>query len=116
MLDADGNEQTAILLHLIRTLARDVFGVHGGPDKDHSGFLIEPVPENAKDFKIGPGRYYVDGILCENEPAGRWEPGGGTGCTYLRQPDYEPEEAAFPAKFTVYLDVWERPVGYLEDG
>ncbi|MGH7514952.1 MAG: DUF6519 domain-containing protein [Gemmatimonadales bacterium] len=116
MLDADGNEQTAILLHLIRTLARDVFGAHGGPDKDHSGFLIESIPGNGKDFKIGPGRYYVDGILCENEPAGRWEPGGGTGCTYLHQPDYQPDEAELPAGSMVYLDVWERPVSYLEDG
>ncbi len=31
-VDADGNEQTAILLHYLRTLAADLIGQHGGPD------------------------------------------------------------------------------------
>lgn len=119
MLDADGNEQTAILLHLIRTLARDVFGAHGGPDKTHRGFLIEnPRLENGKlvDFDIGAGRYYVDGILCENEPAARWDAGSEDGCNYRGQPDYQPDDGPLPTGSTVYLDVWEQPVGFLEDG
>lgn len=31
-VDADGNEQAAILLHLMRSLAADLIGQHGGPD------------------------------------------------------------------------------------
>ena len=31
-MDADGNEQTAILLHFMRSLAADLIGQHGGPD------------------------------------------------------------------------------------
>ncbi|MEK6336382.1 MAG: DUF6519 domain-containing protein [Acidobacteriota bacterium] len=31
-MDADGNEQTAILLHYLRGLAADLIGQHGGPD------------------------------------------------------------------------------------
>ena len=31
-LDADGNEQAAILLHFMRSLAADLIGQHGGPD------------------------------------------------------------------------------------
>lgn len=31
-MDADGNEQAAILLHLMRSLAADLIGQHGGPD------------------------------------------------------------------------------------
>jgi hypothetical protein len=31
-MDADGNEQTAILLHFLRSLASDLIGPHGGPD------------------------------------------------------------------------------------
>jgi hypothetical protein len=31
-MDADGNEQAAILLHYLRSLAADLIGQHGGPD------------------------------------------------------------------------------------
>jgi hypothetical protein len=31
-MDADGNEQSAILLHYLRSLAADLIGQHGGPD------------------------------------------------------------------------------------
>jgi hypothetical protein len=35
--DADGNEQTAILLHHLRTLAADLIGQHGGPQDVFTG-------------------------------------------------------------------------------
>ena len=38
-LDADWNEQTAILLRYLRTLAADVFGAHAGPRDFHSAFF-----------------------------------------------------------------------------
>lgn len=71
-LDADWNEQAAILLRYLRSLAADLIGPEGGPE-DSSGsapaFLISPlnlIPA-PPDFQIGPGHYYVDGILCEAE-------------------------------------------------
>jgi hypothetical protein len=65
-LDADWNEQNAILLRYLRALAADLIGQHGGPAAD-LGFGIPPaaVPNLVNDFIIGEGRYYVDGILCE---------------------------------------------------
>lgn len=66
-LDADWNEQAAILLHLVQSLARDIIGEAGGPA---GAFAISPVPFTpavTNDFRIGLGDYYVDGILCEAE-------------------------------------------------
>ena len=65
-LDADWNEQAAILLRYLRTLGTDVIGEHGGPSDDW-GFAIAPLatPPVLNDFRIGSGHYYVDGILCE---------------------------------------------------
>lgn len=66
-LDADWNEQHAILLYHLRRLAQDLIGPHGGPAFD-AGFAITPLrigTEQTGDFRIGAGRYYVDGILCE---------------------------------------------------
>jgi hypothetical protein len=72
-LDADWNEQAAILLRYLRTLAADLIGPQGGP-AEHLGFGITAVttPAVPNDFGIGLGRYYVDGILCEadSQPVG----------------------------------------------
>ena len=65
-LDADLNEQVSILLHYLRTLAADLIGPAGGPDD--TAFQISPItPPITNDFRIGQGRCYVDGILCEAE-------------------------------------------------
>lgn len=121
-LDADPNEQGAILLHLLRTLARDVFGPYAAPAAE-PGFALELQDNDGKrSLRIGAGRYYVDGILCENE-----------GCDYLAQPHYTPAAADPNAgggdplrlwlesgsdnqeqRFWVYLDVWERHVTSVE--
>src|SRR5262245_1538484 len=66
-LDADWNEQAAIELRYLRALATDLIGEHGGP-ADNLGFAVKPLaltPAVPNDFLIGPGHYYVDGILCE---------------------------------------------------
>jgi hypothetical protein len=66
-LDADWNEQGAILLRYLRALAVDLIGPQGGPSGNW-GFgltLIGVTPPVSSDFRIGLGRYYVDGILCE---------------------------------------------------
>src|SRR3954469_6088575 len=73
-LDADWNEQGAILLRYLRQLAADTIGPHGGP-AGHAGFAIAPLPTpevlptDIVDFAIGDGHYYVDGVLCELAPA-----------------------------------------------
>jgi hypothetical protein len=68
-LDADWNEQAAILLHYLQTLAADLIGPHGGPEdaNGHCAFEISALgaPPVFNDFHIAPGHYYVDGILCE---------------------------------------------------
>lgn len=64
-LDADWNEQAAILLHQIRALAAWAFPSGGG-----SGFAIAPLdykPLVSDDFALGPGSFWVGGILCEIE-------------------------------------------------
>jgi hypothetical protein len=69
-LDADWNEQAAVLLRYIQSLAEDLIGPFGGP-RDNCGFQIAPLTVAQpvlNDFVIGPGHYYVDGILCELSP------------------------------------------------
>jgi hypothetical protein len=65
-------------------------------------------------LSIAAGRYYVDGILIENENA----------CSYAAQPDYVPPsndpllaelKAQSGKTWWLYLDVWERHITYIED-
>src|SRR5262249_7136659 len=65
-LDANWNEQVAILLPSIQPLPADLIGPAAGP-ASQCGFAIAPLASNpnAADFQIGFGRYYVDGVLCE---------------------------------------------------
>ncbi|HEY5948943.1 MAG TPA: DUF6519 domain-containing protein, partial [Kofleriaceae bacterium] len=62
-VDADWNEQIAINHHHTRTTAHDVIGAAGTP-KLEPGFEISLAPD-ASDLLIKPGKFYVDGILCE---------------------------------------------------
>ncbi|HEV7628876.1 MAG TPA: DUF6519 domain-containing protein [Streptomyces sp.] len=137
-LDADANEQAAIQLHHTRTTTADLIGQHGGPS-GAAGFSIQFVGSSGEldDLEIGPGRYYVDGILCE---AGRPAPGipvpdekdddGAVSgkeaapprsWTYWDQPDahLDPERPGdrLPARFPYLacLKVWERAVTAAED-
>jgi hypothetical protein len=65
-LDADMNEQAAILLRYLHTLAADLIGPAGGP-QGNVGFAISPLTPapNPPDFRIGFGNYYVKGLLCQ---------------------------------------------------
>ncbi len=108
MLDADFNEQGSMLLHYLRTLARDLIGPYAAP-RDEVGFKLSA---NATDISIGAGRYYVDGILVENRAP----------CLYTEQPNYRvPDDDALTKiqetpdqAFWLYLDVWERHITSLE--
>jgi Family of unknown function (DUF6519) len=114
-LDADYNEQTAIDLHYLRTLARDVIGPYAAPAGVNGGFLLKVDSKNV--FSVSQGRYYVDGILIEND---------SRNCTYKHQPDYPVSDADDPlleaiqkndtkTEFGIYLDVWERHITTIED-
>jgi hypothetical protein len=112
-LDADWNEQTAILLHYLQALAADLIGPHGGP-QGAVGFEIGSSDDEEKGFLIGFGRYYVQGILCENDTL--WDQSRRPiPVTYFSQADYPdpPELPGLP--YLVYLDVWERHLTYLQD-
>jgi hypothetical protein len=131
-LDADWNEQTAILLHTLRTLAGDILGPSAGPvdamgfdlitkgpnsdakidaiepDATRAAFLKQKVTDG--DAVIGAGRYYVHGVLAENDRA----------LLYTEQPGYPfSEETRLEnlkgQALIAYLDVWERHVTYVQD-
>ncbi len=63
LVDAEWNEQLAIQHHRTHAETRDVVGRCGTP-KAEDGFHISQTPQG-DDLLIAPGRYYVDGLLCE---------------------------------------------------
>jgi hypothetical protein len=103
-VDADWNEQVAIFWHYLRSLATDLVGPHWGPEHD-LGFEISPI--DGPGFTVGLGRYYVNGLLCENQDE----------VSYVN-----PSHCVFPGevvlesgrRYLVYLDVWERHVTHIE--
>lgn len=131
-VDADWNEQTSILLRYLRILAKDLLGPHAGP-ADAMGFdlitkgpnaaakidAFEPDPGRALvlkkkvedgDVVIGPGRYYVDGVLVENHRAALYTE--QLGYPFSEETRLENlEQKALIA----YLDVWERHITYVQD-
>lgn len=108
-VDADWNEQQAINVHRTETEAVDVIGRTGAP-LHAAGFAITA---DGATLRIGAGRYYVDGILCENER---------DGLDYREQPDRLDTSAALEelrlgkaSLGVVYLDVWLRHITALHD-
>src|SRR5262245_32022422 len=94
-LDADWKETREIIQHRILSEAGDVIGLCGGPlhsaafhivaslssltteEQHYPGNESAPAGFALPDFLISAGRYYVDGILCENEKL----------TSFLHQPD-----------------------------
>ncbi|MGH9062073.1 MAG: DUF6519 domain-containing protein, partial [Acidimicrobiales bacterium] len=117
-LDADANEQGAILLHQLRTVVADLVGPAAAVAGQPAGFEIEPVLDSRTnkvlDLTIAPGRFYVDGRLAENHRLP-----GADRTTYWTQPDghLDPETDSLPetGPFVVYLRVWERLITALQD-
>ncbi|MEP6779520.1 MAG: DUF6519 domain-containing protein [Gemmatimonadaceae bacterium] len=107
--DADWNEQEALQRRRTQIEARDVIGRCGAPE-DNAGFAIS-IASGA--LKIGAGRYYADGILCENET---------DGLAYETQADF-PSPISWADQLAklkstaaiAYLDVWERHITPLDD-
>lgn len=110
-LDADLNEQSSILLHYLRTLAADLIGPYAGP-RNNLGFGIGYTTQNGGTLQVGPGRYYVNGLLCENEgtqsiPVNQSESTDGA-----RSPAADEKAYVQPLRppFLAYLEVWEQLV------
>ena len=111
-LDADYNEATAIWCHYLHALVTDLLGPAAGPagETGHGGFGITSANGKPSGLNISSGRYYVNGLLCENDMP----------TTYWDQPDafLDPNSAAdqLPTPpFVVYLLVWEQLITAAED-
>jgi hypothetical protein len=96
-MDADWNEQVAILLNRLESLAADLFGQHGGPAVD-CGFAVF---RDEHGLWLSRGRYYVGGVQCENRELLR-----------LALPAAETEDRG---PYLVYLDVFEEYVAAAQD-
>ena len=112
-LDADWNEQAAIDRYRTETEAVDVIGGCGAP-LHAAGFEITT---DGKTLLIGGGRYYVDGLLAENnagkiayEDQDKLDLPGADMAAVLTEMKEKGLSAAL-----VYLDVWQRHVTVLDD-
>jgi Family of unknown function (DUF6519) len=112
-LDADANEQQFIDQFLRRTETIDVIGEYGAP-ADDAGFQI--TVEN-NEIMIGSGRYYVDGLMCENLASVAYD-----SQQFLIDPPQTGAEllnglqsAGGQAVVQVFLEVWQRLVTVLDD-
>src|SRR5882724_1542582 len=85
-LDADFNEQAAILLRYLRTLARDLIGPYAAPAID-PGFVLTSTNDDSN-LQISKGRYYVDGCLVENEHDCLYYVQQGSSTSLPAQPSY----------------------------
>jgi hypothetical protein len=112
-VDADANEQCAIDDYLRDTETRDIVGRSGYPAYEKESFHISV---QGQALSIGPGRYYVDGILCINP-----EPLAYGQQNFLINPN--PTDVALLMSLAqgsipviqVYLEVWQRLVTDLDD-
>ncbi|HRI18778.1 MAG TPA: DUF6519 domain-containing protein, partial [Burkholderiaceae bacterium] len=122
LLDADFNEQVAIVDRRLRALASDVLGRATASGTTPDAFRLTPTGAG---FTIGGGRMYVDGLLAENfgraNPAERVfdpllaETHYSQDPTYAEQPWLQPPPALPTAgRHLVYLDVWERELTAVE--
>ncbi len=104
-LDADWNEQADIVSYQRRTLATDIIGASGAPIQG-GGFEIT-VDLASHTPRVSPGRYYVDGILCENEAPAP--------LPLDQQPDLTLPLPTADGVYLAYLDVWQDGVTALDD-
>ncbi len=114
-LDADANEQCLIDAYRSQTETIDAVGQYGGPAGD-AGFRIS-VP-GGNQILIGPGRYYVNGLLCANPAGVSYDdqpylvaPSAGTAAGLLS----ELNAGAGSSVIQVWLQVWQRVQTALDD-
>jgi hypothetical protein len=115
-LDADWNEQLDIQAHFDKTMLCDLVGKTGTSIED-SGFEITSTTDGSG-FTIGAGRYYVDGIICENNAQINALKQEDLPYIELFTQDLFKENIIVPKEegyYVVYLDVWQRHITALED-
>jgi hypothetical protein len=110
LLDADVNEHSDILTYRDHTAAHDIVGPCGAP-YHAAGFEVTVQGGN---LLIGAGRYYVDGVLCENE-----QPVSLAATPAVpdipSQPDLPDEPLPTQSGlYLAYLDVWQRHLTAVE--
>ncbi len=134
-LDADWNEWLSEFGRRMQAGTLDILGGTVYPATTPYAFQITASSSGGSNvLTIGPGRMYVDGLLAENhgDPAAAvWDsalaeisntpqppPATETGAiNYTAQP-YMPLGTSLPSgngPFLAYLDVWVRPVDFLND-
>ena len=111
-LDADRNEQRAIDGYIRKTENIDIIGPFGGP-QDDAGFAISVAGDA---ITIGAGRYYANGLLCENEAAVSY----GSQPFLLRPAVSDADllnelSAGDTDAIRLFLEVWQRMVTALDD-
>ncbi len=135
-MDADWNEWLAEIVRRTQAGTLDILGRAAYPATTPHAFEITASSSGVTNtLMIGPGRMYVDGLLAENhgDPAAlEWDPALGemsdapqpplpsatTGAVDYTQQPYMPPPTALPpgnGPFLAYLDVWVRPVDYIND-
>lgn len=111
LLDSDWNEQIDIAAYRTETGTLDIIGQSGAP-MHNAGFAISSCDAGGANaspgaqVRIGKGRFYIDGILCENEED----------VLFGNQPDFDKTPLPTAAgRYLFYLDVWHRHISVLED-
>jgi hypothetical protein len=103
LLDADFNEQTAILLHNAEQVTRALAGRFAAVDK---GFKVVSVEPDLSAATIEEGVYLVDGLICEHEAR-------SSQLSIVR--DDSNESLAPEQQHLLYLAAWERHVDPSEE-
>jgi len=111
-VDADWNEQQAIYQYRLEAQTGDILGPDGTPMHDN-GFRIT-TDKDRDNLLISKGRYYVDGLLCQNDADVLF--------------DKQPYLPGYPHVRTIitqhkkktllallYLDAWQRHITVLDD-
>jgi Family of unknown function (DUF6519) len=107
-LDADWNEQLDISAYRTETEITDFIGQSGAPESPKDGAGVSTsfrIGVDQGKVLIGEGRYYVEGMLFENDQR----------VSFNEQPDYP--GATLPTKpgeYLAYLDVWQHHLTALE--
>ncbi|MFG3689644.1 DUF6519 domain-containing protein [Micromonospora sp. NPDC047740] len=114
-LDADWNEQQDIQGHLRATALTDVVGAAGAPLVDGAFALT-----GGADLKLSAGRYYLDGVLCENDAQVSVfaQPDVPAAGPFVRKLDgtWLAAGAAVPAGvYVAWLQVWSQHLTAIED-
>jgi hypothetical protein len=136
--DADWNEWLAENARRVQAETLDIMGRAVYPATTPYAFQITATTSSGTNsISIGCGRMYVDGLLAENHGRGPqeagdapWDPAlaefsgspqpplasNSNPIDYTQQPYYpNPRAISGNGPFLAYLDVWQRPVTYLQD-